>query len=646
MPKHSIKKRFRLGAALIVLVFCLAAALMEYHYLRHEYFGMLYQKTTIFMAMAESSRDYVREVLRPRMQDHFNDDTFILEAMSTSFVSREVMKRLHDEFPEFNYKRAATNPRNPINLADSFESERIEWFNENQGQSEWSGRLKRDKHSYFVHMTAVRVEESCLVCHGSPDTAPEDILRIYGDQASFYYNAGDVVAAETIYLPIDPTLTRIMEKAWVIFFITALSLASLLVLFYLLFHRTVILNLREILYNFKNINDDFSSVPTLPSTEPGQDEAEQLQTSLSILADKLKEVHHDLLQSEAKYRNLFETAPEAILVSRGGVLTDINAAGLLLFGFTDIREALEIESVYQLFWDGQQTRRLWDILRKDCHIRDMEIRIVNRRGERRDVLFSCIARPGICMEIPDFEASMRDITDKKRMDAYLAQTDRLTSVGELAAGVAHEINNPLGVIQLYAGLIEKAAADDSQIRHDIGIILKHTHICKHVVEALLDFSRAMPTMYNPLDMHDMIAEILGVLSREIQNHGLTLSFSPDTSLPPIIADAQQMKQVWMNLILNAMQATEPGGRIEISSRLDRMGDQAVFTITDTGHGISRRNLNRIFEPFFTTRAEKKGTGLGLAVVYGIISRHGGDIFVDSSPGQGCTFTICLPLEKD
>lgn len=633
-----------MGAAAIVFLFCVAAALMEYYYLRHEYFSVLNQKSTLFMAMAQSSRDYVKEILRPRMQDNFSPDFFLLEAMSTSYVSREIMNRLHDHFPEFTYKRAALNPRNPSNLADDFESKRIQWFHDNPFQREWSGNIKKNGHAYFVHMTPVYVEKDCLSCHGSPADAPEEILSIYGDQASFSYNLGEVVAAETLYLPIDPTLARIQEKAWVIFFVTALSLFSLLLLFYLLFHKTVILNLREILNNFKKIYGSASSVPDFFPVSPQQDEASQLQQNLYLLADELKQLHGELKTSEAKYRSLFETAPEAILVSREGRLTDINAAGLSLFGFTSMEEALGIESVYQLFWDGQHVRKIWGILQKEGSIHDMEIRIVNRRGEKRDILLSSLARPGTCAEIPDFEATLRDITEKKRMDDRLAQTDRLASIGELAAGVAHEINNPLGVIELYARLIEKASEENEQIRQDIQIILKHSHICKKVVEALLDFSRTGPVQYQPLDMHEIIGDILQMLSREIQSRGIRVLFTPLPDLPLVTADPQQMQQVWMNLILNAIQATDVGGQIEILSRKE---DRNVFfEIKDTGKGIARGNLNRIFEPFFTTRADQKGTGLGLAIVYGIVARHGGEISVESHPGKGSTFTLYLPLEEE
>ncbi|TYT75364.1 c-type heme family protein [Desulfobotulus mexicanus] len=644
MPDFSIKKRFRLGAAAIVFLFCVAAALMEYYYLRSEYFGILHQKTTLFMAMAQSSRDYVKEVLRPRMQKNSDSDFFILEAMSTSYVSREIMNRLHDHFPEFTYKRAALDPRNPANLADAFEAERIRWFHENPSQTDWSGNLKKNGHAYFVHMTPVYVEKDCLSCHGSPADAPEEMLFIYGDQASFYYQVGDVVAAETLYLPIDPTLTRIQEKAWVIFFVTALSLFSLLLLFYLLFHKTVVLNLREILNNFKKIYGPTSSVQDLFPALPQEDEANQLQQNLYLLADKLKQLHQELKTSETKYRSLFETAPEAILVSRGGRLTDINTAGLSLFGFTSMEEALDIESVYQLFWDGKHVRKIWGILQNEGCIHDMEIRIVNRRGEKRDILLSSLARPGTCAEIPDFEATLRDITEKKRMDAHLAQTDRLTSIGELAAGVAHEINNPLGVIELYASLIEKASEENEQIKQDVKVILKHSHICKKVVEALLDFSRTGPVQYKSLDMHEIIGDILQVLSREIQSRGIRVLFAPLPDFPSVTADPQQMQQLWMNLILNAIQATDAGGQIEIVSR--QMGEKVVFDIKDTGKGISKSNVSRIFEPFFTTRADQKGTGLGLAIAYGIVVRHGGEISVDSIPGVGSTFTLSLPLEKE
>lgn len=643
MSSIRLKKQFHFGAAAIVFVFCLAAALMEYFYLRHEYFTLLYQKTSLFMAMAQSSRDYVKEVLRPRMQERLPDDDLILEAMSTSFVSREIMNRLHNHFPEFSYKRAALDPRNPVNLADTFETEQIRLFSENPGMQEWRGVLRSSGHAYFVHMTPVRVEKDCLACHGTPEQAPKAILANYGDKASFFYDLGEVVAAETLYLPMNPTLIRIQEKTWAIFFITVLSLASLLLFFYLLFHRTVVRNLREILNHFKDIHSE-SQLSDLPVPEEG-DEAEQIQNHLHALAQELRQAHSDLKKSETRYKSIFESSPEAILLSKTGKLTDINRTGLQLFAFEGMEEALGIESVYQLFWDGQEATRLWEILRRKGSVQDFEIHLVNRKGERRDALLSALTTGNSSADIPDFEATVRDITEKKRMDLHLAQTDKLASIGQLAAGLAHEINNPLGVIQLYAGLIEKACTENTETLEDIRIIQKHTDICKNVVTSLLDFSRKGSNLRQDIHMHDIIEEMLRVLAREIQNRDIRLFLDLDPTLPSVMVDPQQMKQVWMNLLLNAIQATPPKGHISLSSALNRDGQKALFRIQDTGHGISERNLKRIFEPFFTTRAEQKGTGLGLAVVYGIVSQHGGSITVESSPGQGSTFSLTLPLKQ-
>lgn len=644
----SVKNRFRIGVAVILLFFCMAISIFEYHYLKNEAVASVYRKTEIFLAMAEATRNYVKEMLRPRLQTLVPEDRLILEGMSTSYVSREVMLRVHDRFPEFIYKRAARNPRNPVNLAGPFESRRIDWFARNPEETDWSGVIERETGAYFVRMSPVRVEAQCLSCHGTPKAAPADIRNRYGDTASYGYVEGEVVAAETLYIPMDATLIRIKEKAWGIFLIATLCLFSLFSLVNLLFQQTVISQLKELLRYFQGIREEAEEPAPLPIPPviPGSgDEIAQLKTSFVSVADGLRRAHHELRISETKYRELFESSPDGILISEGGRLADINTAAISLFGFKDHGEACDIESVYQLFWDGRDATALFATLSRNTVVQDYAIAIVNHKGERRDALISAACRGIPAGDPPAFECSIRDITEKRRREAYLAQTDKLASIGQLAAGVAHEINNPLGVIQLYAGLIEKEVTTMPQLREDIGIIQKHTSICKDVVASLLNFSRPATPRRKAVDLHGVIDEILTVLARQAKDAGVTLIRSDADDLPPLLLDEHQMKQVLMNLILNAIQATDGGGEIRIATGVEKEHQMASLTVSDTGHGIAEKNQSRIFEPFFTTKGDEKGTGLGLAVVYGIMTRHGGTIDVTSTRGKGTAFCLRFPLSN-
>jgi signal transduction histidine kinase len=239
---------------------------------------------------------------------------------------------------------------------------------------------------------------------------------------------------------------------------------------------------------------------------------------------------------------------------------------------------------------------------------------------------------------------LRDVTEMRRMDKYLAQTEKLASIGQLASGVAHEINNPLGVIQCYANLIAKSQPPDAQILNDVGIIRKHTDQCRSVVEALLNFSRAAEPRMNITDINTCIEEVVSVLDLQLQKDKFAIKRQFEATLPRINVDGNKIKQVLMNLLINASQAMPDGGRIIVSTALKANGKQLAIAISDTGPGISKENLPKIFDPFFTTKGPEEGTGLGLSVSYGIIQQHGGRISVDSARGKGTTFTILLPAD--
>ena len=178
---------------------------------------------------------------------------------------------------------------------------------------------------------------------------------------------------------------------------------------------------------------------------------------------------------------------------------------------------------------------------------------------------------------------------------------------------------------------------------DIAIIQKHTEQCKSVVEALLNFARVSEPRKSKTDIHECIDEVLSVLEPQLQKGGITIQKKFNEEIPKLIVDPQKIQQVFMNLFLNARQAMSEGGRIVVRTFLQK--DMLAVEITDTGIGISDKNIDRIFDPFFTTKESGRGTGLGLSVSYGIIQQHGGKIEVISSPGKGSSFKILLPIAE-
>ena len=460
MKRLSSKTRFQLGAAGILVLVCAAAAVVVHYYLKNLVTSHIYKETEIFIGAADATRTYVKDVLRPRVGKLLPPEGFIPQAMSTSYVGREIMARLHDRFPEFEYRRAARNPMNPVNQADPFELKMLQWFREHPGADEWHGLIQKSQHSYYTRLRAIYAEAECMVCHGNPADAPEQMKAIYGTDGGYHYQLADVVAADTIYIPVDVMFVRVKEAAWLAFVFAITALLTLLGLFNLLFNRTVVSDLQGLLGRFQDISSPRSP---LPEPEPIPDKA-AMKSNSSRAPSKPWPVtsntaHDELKASESKYRRLFESSQDAMLIfDQETRLQDINDAGLKLFGFNDREEAVGIETFYQLFWDPRDARHFSDTVLQAGFVQDLEATVVDRHGKKLAVLISATIRRDESGQSAGIDATFRDITEKRRLEKYLAQTEKLASMGQLAAGVAHEINNPLGVIKTYANLIAKAIA--------------------------------------------------------------------------------------------------------------------------------------------------------------------------------------------
>jgi signal transduction histidine kinase len=234
-----------------------------------------------------------------------------------------------------------------------------------------------------------------------------------------------------------------------------------------------------------------------------------------------------------------------------------------------------------------------------------------------------------------------DVTDRAELEQRLVQADKLTSIGLLAAGVAHEVNTPLAVISTYAQMLAKQVAEDSQKSMILEKIAKQTFRASEIVNSLLNFSRTSTTSFGAVNVNKVVHETLSLLEHQLTKSGIQIKTDMDPNLPAVHGNAGKLQQVFLNLILNARDAMSAGGSIELRSWAE--GSGARVEVSDTGHGIAPENLHRIYDPFFTTKAARKGTGLGLSVTYGIIQEHGGSIEVFNRRDGGATFRVELPL---
>jgi two-component system, NtrC family, sensor kinase len=233
-----------------------------------------------------------------------------------------------------------------------------------------------------------------------------------------------------------------------------------------------------------------------------------------------------------------------------------------------------------------------------------------------------------------------DVTDRAELERRLVQADKLSSIGLLAAGVAHEVNTPLAVISTYAQMLAKQVADDEQKSRLLEKIARQTFRASEIVNSLLNFSRTSTSELSEVQLNRVIQETLSLLEHELKKAGIEVRTQLDPRLDPVRGNAGKLQQVFLNLFINARDAMEPRGVLQVTTSIGENGP--VVDVIDTGHGIAAEHLSRIYDPFFTTKSAKKGTGLGLSVTYGIIQEHGGAIEAVSRPGEGTCFHLEFP----
>ncbi len=238
------------------------------------------------------------------------------------------------------------------------------------------------------------------------------------------------------------------------------------------------------------------------------------------------------------------------------------------------------------------------------------------------------------------------IAAQQMAERRLVQAAKLAAVGEMAAGIAHELNNPLTTVTGFTELTMEEVSPDSRVHADLELVLREAHRATDVVRRLLDFARQSDSVRTHSDMNEIVNEVLALVNHLMHSNGVALITDLSKGLPTISVDRNQIKQVILNLIHNALHAMTKGGELRISTNRQSRDHQDWVTVvvTDSGVGIAPENMERIFEPFFTTRAKEGGTGLGLSISYGIVAEHGGFIEAESKLGKGSIFSIWIPVE--
>lgn len=641
--------RFLLVLAVILLIFSGFTASTIYYHELENLEETAHEKTDLIMKAIEANRDYTQDVLRPAMYRELGEKRFILEAMSASFISRSIMERFGAKTEGLVYRRVAINAKNPEYEANSLEREMIGRFRDDPNLTDWQGIIALESRQFFMRFQPVRFKASCLNCHGDPAAAPAEVTALYGDNRGFHHRADDIAGVIGVGIPVDSNLEKIKTFTMSLFLGVVPSILVVYVIISAVFNRFIASNLRNILSFFRsNIKDD-KGRDLLAHTQK-MDEIDELTATARAIADHLHHNQNTLEQYAEEVsasRNLLQSVFDGItdpvlLLDRGGRIRVANRAFLGRYHLTMdqvidrrpseflSREFCPLASCDEVFAVGLD------------HPISREIQVAT--GEIFLIYFYPVG--GNEERTGSMVCYVKDITEQKRMETKIQQTEKIASIGQLAAGIAHEINNPLGVILCHIDLIRGEGGLSGEALADLEVIEKHAKNCRTIITDLLKFAHGQASVKEPVALNGVLADGVAMVGSQLRKQQIDIRLDLAPEVPEVVVDADKIKQVILNMLLNSAQAIGERGTITLASRYDAERREASIVIEDSGPGIPAEIIDKIFDPFFTTKPPGQGTGLGLSVSYGIISDHHGEITVDSQPGRPTHFVITLPVPED
>jgi PAS domain S-box-containing protein len=381
---------------------------------------------------------------------------------------------------------------------------------------------------------------------------------------------------------------------------------------------------------------------------PIYDEQRRIQGAVQAIVDvtEREQLAQELRESEEKFRTLVEASLDGIVLHRDLKLLYVNRACLEMFGYEQPGDMLgrDLAELIEFPYQQAAPQRLAYLLRGASRPRVFEMKGVRQGGGKFDL--EVISFPTTYGGRPASQTHIRNITHKKQLEEHLTRTEKLASLGQLAAGVAHEMNNPLGSITVLSYLLLEDLDEECAERAQVEKIVKEATRCKEIVQGLLEFSRYMPSRMVPLQVNGILEEVLSLVGDHLlfQHIDLVQNFTLD--LPPVLGDKSRLEQVFINLLMNSGDAMEGMGRLTVSTSLHAEGNRVRLAFMDTGPGIPENLRGRLFDPFFTTKGVGKGVGLGLSISYGIIEKHMGRIFVEKTGPEGTSFIIELPVYRE
>jgi len=542
------------------------------------------------------------------------------ELLSSSYIARTFQQHYNEErrkagLPEVRYKMAAIDPRNAVNEANAFERDLIVWFNEDKTRMSHREIVQEEGQDYLLYARPfLAVQPRCLKCHGRPEEAPAELRDGYQWTGGWDRKVGDIVAAEIVRSPLEGEYDAAMAVTGGAALLVG---AGLILVAFNTRLRTLVARRTKHL-------------------QEGEQMLAESQQIAHVGSYRLELPSKELAWSDELFR-IFGYEPGALTPTFDLVGSHVHP---------EDRERWD--DANERFFAGEAPY-------------NHEYRIVLRDGTVRTLHSSALLqrdREGTPVRMigaaQDVTEARQSEAQRRELETQLRQQQKLESIGTLAGGVAHEINNPINGIMNYAQLIKDDLEDDGPIVELADEIIVETKRVATIVRNLLAFARPEKQAHSPAEMCDIVEATLSLVHTVIRHDQITFEADVPGDLPKVKCRSQQIQQVLMNLLTNARDALNERYPEHDSNKIIRLSARVIekegkpwirTTVEDRGVGIDPEIQDRIFDPFFTTKGRDRGTGLGLSISHGIAREHHGELRVESKPGEYTRFHLELPVDS-
>lgn len=626
----SLSLKFFFAIFIVILIFLSGLSFLIYFFLKERITNSYYEKMNFLFAQLEATGKYVQKDLRPLMlkilqkgniMDVLPNEEIFFKALSTTIVKKNIATYFNEEFPSLRYERVSFYPLNPKNQIQSYHRYILSKISKNKSSKSWRGLIKWEGEEYFVMVRTIYTEKSCLLCHGKKEFMPKILLSVYKPSLDFPWKEGDLMGIELIAYPAKEALGELKNSVISFFIISLVTFALLLISLEGIFYTLIVKPLKGLQTHFYKIKTGKIPLDN-PIFTKRQDEIGELLNSFNELCFHLNSSQKKIKEHLKTLETLFESIARPIALFNKDCQPELYNLAF---------KNLPLKICYEEYL--QKVYKTKNVHQESITTSDGKYFLL--------YLYPVFDEKGEVIRVVHL---LEDITEQKKMEEQLILTEKLAAIGHLAAGVAHEINNPLSGILLMIKNLQKYDLSEEEKKQHLNHIETGLIRIQRIIKDLLNFSRFTEIKWEKVSINELISEVLDLSSYLIKKENIRViqDFAPN--LPEIYADKEKMEQVFLNLILNAIQAMETSSVKILTLKTYFKDNKIHISFQDTGPGIPEALATKIFDPFFTTKPPGKGTGLGLTVSLAIVKNHGGTILLEKHL-DGANFIVVLPVES-